>query len=374
MTSRKLLSVLVSLLATALAAGCDDPSDAEEPTPSFEGWYQVLNAKKDSAGVAEIQRLAVSFDLGECRATGSWSAETKDSTFAAVFKSLEGCGKTLSEESVWNWSFAGDTLSLSADGKPVWRLVPLDSAPKAPDPCAFPKDKDAATALTAGKRVDGNLEAGGCDWYSATATNEADQLQWLDGHLLSTDVYARVDLTTWSASGDLLDSIDGNGQSATLPHSETLIRVAGVDAAQAGKYRLGFFPKAEEGGSSEELSSSAAQSSSSAARRYIEMALDSLYDEVVLTETDTVWFKLASKRGVEYTITCLDAYSAKVVGLYGSDVVLDVLDADKSTVIAKDLDFAGVSTAEFTAAGTTTWIAVRMSLLNGFFGLMVTKD
>ena len=36
MTSRKLLSVLVSLLATALAAGCDDPSDAEEPTPSFE--------------------------------------------------------------------------------------------------------------------------------------------------------------------------------------------------------------------------------------------------------------------------------------------------------------------------------------------------
>ena len=121
MTSRKLLSVLVSLLATALAAGCDDPSDAEEPTPSFEGWYQVLNAKKDSAGVAEIQRLAVSFDLGECRATGSWSAETKDSTFAAVFKSLEGCGKTLSEESVWNWSFAGDTLSLSADGKPVWR-------------------------------------------------------------------------------------------------------------------------------------------------------------------------------------------------------------------------------------------------------------
>ena len=147
-----------------------------------------------------------------------------------------------------------------------------------------------------------------------------------------------------------------------------------MDAAQAGKYRIGFFPKAAEGNSSEELSSSAAQSSSSAARRYIEMALDSLYDEVVLTETDTVWFKLASKRGVEYTITCLDAYSAKVVGLYGSDVVLDVLDADKTTVIAKDLDFAGVSTAEFTAAGTTTWIAVRMSLLNGFFGLMVTKD
>ena len=373
MTSRKLLSVLVSMLATALAAGCgDDPSDPEDPVPSFEGWYRIVNAKKDSVGLADVQRLAISFEMGDCRASGSWSAETKDSTFSATFKTLEGCGKTLSGENVWDWSFSGDTLSLSADGKLVWRLVPLDSLPEPPDPCRFPEDASSATALTAGKRIDRTLEAGSCDWFSATASDSADQLQWLDGHLLSTDVYARIRLATFSASGEQLDSIAGTEQSATLPHSETLIRVSGVDAAQAGKYRIGYFPKAEEGNSSEELSSSAEQSSSSAAARFIEVELDSLYDEVVLTETDTVWFKLSSKKDKKYTITCLDAYSAKVVGLYGSDVILDVLGSDKTSVIAKDLDFAGVSTAEFTATGSTTWIAVRMNFLNGFFGLMVT--
>lgn len=374
MTNRKLLPIFVSLLATALAAGCgDDPSDPEDPVPSFEGWYQIRNAKKDSVGVADVQRLAVSFEIGDCRASGSWSAETKDSTFTAVFKSLEGCGKTLSEESVWNWSFSGDTLSLSADGKFVWRLVPLDSAPKAPDPCLFPEDKGSVTVLAAGKRVGGVLEAGACDWYSATAADTADQLQWLDGHLRSTDVYARIDLFLYSPSGEILDTVDGNSQIATLPHSETLIRVAGVDAAQAGEYLIGFFPKADER-SSEALSSAEAASSSSAADGYVEMKLDSLYEEVVLTESDTVWFKLATTASKKYTVTCLDNYSAKVVGLYGSDVVLDVFGADRKTPVAQNLDFAGVSTEKFSATGATTWIAVRMNLLPGFFGLMVTKD
>ena len=156
-------------------------------------------------------------------------------------------------------------------------------------------------------------------------------------------------------------------------HTQGYQFVAGVDAAQAGEYLIGFFPKADER-SSEALSSAEAASSSSAADGYVEMKLDSLYEEVVLTESDTVWFKLATTASKKYTVTCLDNYSAKVVGLYGSDVVLDVFGADRKTPVAQNLDFAGVSTEKFSATGATTWIAVRMNLLPGFFGLMVTKD
>ena len=373
MTKTKLPLIFAALAGVATLVCCGDDADYEEPAPSFEGNYAAFDSKDKELGIVRIERLAITLELGDCEAAGRWEAGVKDSSFSFSLSALpKACKGVVPQEGSWRWAFGGDTLLLSDEKGLALSLVRLDSLPEKPGSCAVPEDTSVVSALEPDELTNGVIEAGECQWYSATVTAAADLLQWLDGHLLSTDTYARIALRVYDDDGKKLYDVDGAAQQREMDPGRILLRVGGEDSTQAGRYRVGLFARPDTTMSSEALSSSSEEISSSSSRAVVELVLDSLYDEVVFDEHDTIWFRAATKTDKQYTITCLDMYSAKVVGLYGSDVILDVFGSDRSTVIEEGLDFNGVSTAKFEATGSTTWIAVRMNLLNGFFGLMLT--